>query len=86
MLEDCTVIAMSTEHRVVLAERFHFSDALLFTEACGLAPEPLPDVDEAVPDYETNRTGLEIHVRTIIDRILELTPMLAKRYTLMPGR
>jgi len=86
MLEGCAVIAMSTEHRVALAERFQFRDALLFTEACGLAPEPLPDIDEAVPDYETNQAASEAHIRTIIDRILELTPMLAKRYTLTPGR
>jgi len=80
MLEHCAVIAMSIEHRRVLADRFNFNDALLFTEACGLPPEPLPDVDEAVPDYETNLAGVELHIRTIIDRILELTPMLAARY------
>jgi len=86
MLEGCTVIAMSTEHRTALTERFQFSNAMLFTEACGLAPEPLPDLDEAVPDYETNRLGSETHIRTIVDRILELTPMLARRYTPTHGR
>ena len=35
------VIAMSTEHRSVLAERFNLRDIPLFTEACGLAAEPL---------------------------------------------
>ena len=82
MLDGSTVIAMSTEHLSALAERFDFHDAVLFTEACGLAPEPLPDLDEAVPDYETNRVGTEAHLRKIIDRIFELTPALAKRYTL----
>ena len=48
------VIAMSTEHRLVLAERFNRRDVPLFTEACGLPAEPLPDVDEVVRDHETN--------------------------------
>jgi protein-tyrosine phosphatase len=47
------VIAMSTEHRSVLAERFNHRDVPLFTEACGIPGEPLPDVDEVVRDHET---------------------------------
>jgi protein-tyrosine phosphatase len=73
------VIAMSTEHRSFLAERFNRPDVPLFTEACGLPGEPLPDVHEAVPDYSTNSAAAETHVRVIIDRIIELIPRLAKR-------
>jgi protein-tyrosine phosphatase len=73
------VIAMSTEHRFVLAERFNRLGVPLFTEACGLPGEPLPDVDQAVRDHETNPVAVEAHVRTIIDRIIELTPQLANR-------
>ena len=79
LLEPGPVIAMSTEHRVVLAERFNCSDIPLFTEACGLIGEALPDVDEVVPDHETNRPAFEAHVRMIIDRIIGLTPLLARR-------
>jgi len=79
LLEPGPVIAMSTEHRVVLAKRFNCRDVPLFTEACGLPSEPLPDVDEVVPDHETNQAAFEAHVRIIIDRIIELTPRLAKR-------
>lgn len=74
-----TVIAMSTEHRLILATRFGVPDAPLFTEACGLPAEPLPDVDEAVPDHATNPVAVESHVRVIVDRIIALTPMLAQR-------
>jgi hypothetical protein len=70
---------MSTEHRLVLAEHFNYRDAPLFTEACGLPGEPLPDVEEAVRDHETNPVAVEAHVRMIIDRIIELTPHLANR-------
>ena len=76
------VIAMSTEHRTVLAERFNRRDVPLFTEACGIPGEPLPDVDEAVRDHETNPVAVDGHVRMIIDRIIELTPQLANRLLL----
>ena len=73
------VIAMSTEHRLVLAERFNLRDVPLFTEACGVPGEPLPNVAEAVRDYQTNPAAASAHVRMIIDRIIELTPRLASR-------
>jgi protein-tyrosine-phosphatase len=73
------VIAMSTEHRAFLAESFNRRDVPLFTEACGLLAESLPDVDEAVRDFETNPIAVEVHMRMIIDRIIELTPELADR-------
>ncbi len=73
------VIAMSTEHRVFLTEHFNRPDVPLFTEACGILGEPLPDVAEAVADYETNPAAVADHVRGTIDRIIELTPKLAER-------
>ena len=76
------VIAMSTEHRAILRDRFHLRDVPLFTEACGFPTEPLPDVDEVVKDYKTNPSAVEAHVRTIIDRIIQLTPELANRLLL----
>ncbi len=80
MLRDASlVIAMSTEHREVLTQRFHRRDVPLFTEACGLPGEPLPDVDDVVADHATNAAAAEAHVRWTIDRIVELTPRLAER-------
>ncbi len=73
------VIAMSTEHRCILAEYFNHRDVPLFTEACGLPSEPLPDVEEAVMDHKTNPAAVAAHTRNTIDRIIELTPRLAKR-------
>jgi hypothetical protein len=78
------VIAMSTEHRSILAERFNRPDVPLFTEACGLPSEPLPDVEEVVIDHKTNPAAVKAHIRKTIDRIIELTPKLAKR--LQTGR
>ena len=77
--ESGLVIAMSTEHVSTLREHFNCTDAPLFTAACGLADEPLPDVEEAVADHATNPDAVDAHVRLIIDRIIELTPLLLAR-------
>lgn len=79
------VIAMSMEHRLFLAERFSLLDVPLFTEACGIVGEPLPDVDQAVNDHKTNPIAVATHVRMIIDRIIELTPLLAHRLVQQKG-
>ena len=77
--DDGPVIAMSTDHRAFLAARFGRADVPLFTEACGVPGAPLPDVEEAVPDYQRNAAAAEAHVRMTIDRIIALTPQLAQR-------
>jgi protein-tyrosine phosphatase len=80
MLDEATlIVAMSTEHRVVLADQFDRRNVPLFTEACGMASEPLPDVEDVVKDYQTNAAAVGVHVRWTIDRIIELTPRLAGR-------
>ena len=79
------VIAMSTDHRQILTETFKLRDTLLFTEACGLPAEPLPDIEEAVLDYQTNPVAVERHVRATIDRIIKLTPLLAHRLLTQKG-
>jgi protein-tyrosine phosphatase len=72
------VIAMSTEHRDFLADTFD-RPVPLFTEACGLMAEPLPDVDQVIVDFESNPAATAAHVRATIDRIVALTPRLADR-------
>jgi len=74
-----TVIAMSTDHRDFIAQNFGRRDVPLFTEACGLEPAPLLDIHEAIPDYASNPQASAAHIRDTIDRILELTPDLARR-------
>ena len=72
------VVAMSTDHRAFLLERFERA-VPLFTDVCGDGSGALPDVDEVVPNYETNAAGVAAHVKFTIDRILGLTPRLARR-------
>jgi protein-tyrosine phosphatase len=76
--ESHLVIAMSTDHKLLIGNRFGYS-AELFLQACGGLAEPLPDIEEAVLDYRTNPDAVNAHVRATIDRILELTPRLASR-------
>jgi protein-tyrosine-phosphatase len=76
--ESQLVIAMSTDHRSYIKERFGHS-ALLFLEACGELGDALPDIEEVVLDYQTNPAAVDFHVRATIDRILSLTPRLATR-------
>ena len=76
--ESHLVIAMSTDHRAHLRERFGVS-APLFLEACGELAEALPDIEEVVLDYRTNQAAVDAHVRATIDRILALSSCLAAR-------
>ena len=80
MLEgSATVIAMSTDHREFIAQRFGRREVPLFTQACGLAPAPVLDLGEAIAGAESNPAAAEAYIRMTIDRILELTPQLARR-------
>ena len=72
------VIAMSTDHRDFLLQRFGHA-APLFLAACGDAGTALPDIEEVVLDHETNPAAVQAHVHATIDRILSLTPRLAAR-------
>jgi protein-tyrosine phosphatase len=76
--ESRLVVAMSTDHRSFLIERFGI-EAPLYTEACGGAAEPLPDIEDVIADYQTNLPAVETHVRHTIDRIVALAPAMAKR-------
>lgn len=76
------VIAMSTDHQALIRDRFGHA-APLFLEACGEPGDALPDIEEAVLDYRTNRAAVDAHTRATIDRILLLTPRLAARLDML---
>jgi len=70
---------MSTDHRAFLARQFDRHGVPLFTQACGLPPAPLLDVHEAIADPDSNPMAREAYIHLMIDRILQLTPQLARR-------
>lgn len=71
------VVAMSGDHRDFIWSRFQ-TRTPLFLELCTADRTELPDVDEAVPDYLTNREAAEAHMRLTIDTIIDLTPRIAE--------
>ena len=72
------VVAMSLDHRDFIRARFGV-EVPVFLECCGEAPAALLDLHEAVRDYRTNPAAAAAHIRVTIDRIIELTPRLARR-------
>lgn len=82
LLDDADlVVAMSLDHRDYIRSQFAYS-APLFLELCAAADSSsyeLPDVNEAVPDFLTNKPAAESHMRLTIDRIIQVMPSLAER-------
>jgi protein-tyrosine phosphatase len=79
MVEDAhLVVAMSVDHRDFIRERFGRS-VPLFLQCCGHAPEALLDLHEAVLDHRTNKAAALTYLRSAMDRIVELAPLLARR-------
>ena len=77
MDESQLVVAMSTDHQAFIRERFG-REVPLYLEVCGEGAEWLPDIEDVIPDYQTNRVAVEAHVRATIDRIVELAPRMAE--------
>jgi protein-tyrosine phosphatase len=72
------VVAMSLDHRDFIRARFGV-EVPVFLECCGEAPAALLDLHEAVADYRTNPAAAVAHICATIDRIIDLTPRLARR-------
>ena len=70
------VVAMSTDHQALIRDRFA-RQVPVFLEACGEPAAWLPDIEDVVPDWETNKGAVEAHVRATIDRIVLLAPRMA---------
>jgi protein-tyrosine phosphatase len=83
--ESHLVVAMSTDHQVTIRERFGRT-VPLYLEVCGEAAEWLPDIEDVIPDYQTNRLAVETHVRRTIDRIVQLAPRIAVNIDLLMER
>ena len=74
--ESQLVVAMSTDHQAAIRARFR-RDVPVYLEVCGEPAAWLPDIEDVIPDYQTNRVAVEAHVRSTIDRIVDLAPRLA---------
>lgn len=75
--ESSLVVSMSTDHQAFIRRTFS-RETPLFLEACGEPAEWLPDIEDVIPDYLTNRRAVEAHVRATINRIVDLAPRMAR--------
>lgn len=71
------VVAMSTDHQMFIEDNFGLQ-VPVYLEVCGEAADWLPDIEDVVLDYRTNRAAVEAHVRSTIDRIIRLAPRMAE--------
>jgi hypothetical protein len=76
------IIAMSLDHRDFVRDRFG-RVVPVFLECCGDAAEALLDIHEAVPNYRSNSAAGVAYLRGTMDRIVELTPRLARRIDIL---
>ena len=72
------VIAMGRNHQAFIREHFE-REVPLFNRVCFERDEPILDVHEALPDWETDPERARIYVWSVIDRIWEAVPFLVAR-------
>lgn len=69
------VIAMSTDHQAFLLDSFQYR-ALLFNEICHRRAEPLLDVWEAIPTWETDLEAARHYALQVMEYIWASIPCL----------
>ena len=73
------VIAMSTDHQAFLVDTFQYR-ALLFNEVCHGRSEPLLDIWEAVPTWETDRDAARNYAFQVMEYIWASIPCLLQNF------
>jgi len=72
------VIAMGRNHQVFIREQFG-RDAPLFNQVCLGHNQPILDLHEVIPDWETNPERARTYVWSVIDVIWATAPSLLSR-------
>ncbi|THJ25242.1 MAG: low molecular weight phosphatase family protein [Nitrospira sp. CG24E] len=72
------VIAMGRNHQVFVRERFGL-DIPLFNQVCLGLDQPILDLHEAIPDWETDPVRARLYLRSVIDTIWATVPALLPR-------
>jgi protein-tyrosine phosphatase len=71
-------VAMGFDHRDFIRERFG-RDVPLFNQVCFEREEPVLDVHEAIPDWQSNMDEARAYVQSVVDHIWNSTPALLAR-------
>ncbi len=72
------VIAMGRNHQAFIREKFR-RDVSLFNQICLGHDQPILDLHEAIPDWETNPERARAYVCSVIDSIWVTAPALLSR-------
>jgi protein-tyrosine phosphatase len=72
------VIAMGRDHQVFVRKQFG-RDVPLFNQVCHGHDQPILDVHEAIPDWETDPERARAYVWSVIDVIWATAPALLPR-------
>ena len=72
------VIAVSTDHQALLVDTFPYR-APLFHDVCHGRPEPLLDVREAIPTWETNLDAARQYALQVMEDIWASIPCLLQK-------
>lgn len=71
-------VAMGFDHRDFIREQFG-RDVPLFNQVCFEKEEPVLDVHEAMPDWQSNMDAARAYVQSVVDHIWNATPALLAR-------
>lgn len=71
-------VAMGRDHQEWVRGRFG-RELPLFNQVCYGRDEPIPDVWEVIPDWETNQVAAFRYLEGVIDHILAGTAVLAEK-------
>jgi protein-tyrosine phosphatase len=71
-------VAMGFDHRDFIRERFG-RDVPLFNQVCFEREEPVLDVHEAIPDWQSKMDEARAYVQSVVDHIWNSTPALLAR-------
>ena len=78
-------VAMGLDHRDFIRRRFN-RDVQLFNEICFQRTEPVLDIHEAVPDWQTNPEAARAHAVGVIDHIWDAMPAFLSRVSALEPR
>jgi protein-tyrosine phosphatase len=71
-------VAMGFDHRDFIRQHFGL-EVPLFNQVCFEKEEPVLDVHEAIPDWQSNMVEARAYVQSVVDHIWEAAPVLLAR-------
>ena len=71
-------IAMGFDHRDFVRQHFGL-EVPLFNQVCFEKEEPVLDVHEAMPDWQSNMAAARLYVQSVVDHIWDAAPVLLSR-------